>query len=93
MPSEIDFDAARVYAIPMRARFRGVTVREGMVIASLLDGDVVPGAESLRPADGHLPTHRTTRTGPTLLDTYELTKPEQAKWWRDRLARVCSVAG
>jgi hypothetical protein len=70
MPSEIDFDAARVYAIPMRARFRGVTVREGMVIASLLDGDVVPGAESLRPADGH-----------------------QAKWWRDRLARVCSVAG
>jgi hypothetical protein len=28
----VDFDAARIYAIPMRARFRGITVREGMVI-------------------------------------------------------------
>ncbi|XVV02494.1 o-succinylbenzoate synthase [Actinosynnema sp. CA-248983] len=28
----LDFDAARVYAIPMRARFRGITVREGMLI-------------------------------------------------------------
>lgn len=32
MSSEIDFAAARIYAIPMRARFRGVTVREGMLI-------------------------------------------------------------
>lgn len=32
MISDIDFDAARVYAIPMRARFRGITVREGMLI-------------------------------------------------------------
>ena len=37
MPSDIDFDGmdfagARVYAIPMRARFRGITVREGMLI-------------------------------------------------------------
>ena len=32
MPSEIDFDTAQVYAIPMRARFRGITVREGMLI-------------------------------------------------------------
>lgn len=30
--TEIDFDGARVYAIPMRARFRGITVREGMLI-------------------------------------------------------------
>jgi o-succinylbenzoate synthase len=29
----IDFDAARIYAIPMRTRFRGITVREGMLIA------------------------------------------------------------
>jgi O-succinylbenzoate synthase len=28
----IDFAGARVYAIPMRTRFRGITVREGMLI-------------------------------------------------------------
>jgi len=28
----VDFDGARVYAIPMRTRFRGITVREGMLI-------------------------------------------------------------
>jgi o-succinylbenzoate synthase len=32
MTRPIDFDAARVYAIPLRARFRGITVREGMLI-------------------------------------------------------------
>lgn len=32
MTNEIDFDGARIYAIPMRARFRGITVREGMLI-------------------------------------------------------------
>jgi o-succinylbenzoate synthase len=32
MIRSIDFDAARVYAIPMRTRFRGITVREGMLI-------------------------------------------------------------
>lgn len=32
MTSDIDFDCARVYAIPMRARFRSITVREGMLI-------------------------------------------------------------
>ncbi|MGH3624079.1 MAG: enolase C-terminal domain-like protein, partial [Sciscionella sp.] len=32
MTRDINFDAARVYAIPMRARFRGITVREGMLI-------------------------------------------------------------
>ncbi|MGH4020620.1 MAG: o-succinylbenzoate synthase [Pseudonocardiaceae bacterium] len=30
--TQIDFDGARIYAIPMRARFRGITVREGMLI-------------------------------------------------------------
>jgi O-succinylbenzoate synthase len=29
---EVDFGAARVYAIPMRTRFRGIDVREGMVL-------------------------------------------------------------
>ncbi|PZS24276.1 MAG: O-succinylbenzoate synthase [Pseudonocardiales bacterium] len=28
----VDFDGARGYAIPMRVRFRGITVREGMLI-------------------------------------------------------------
>ncbi|MFO7191033.1 MULTISPECIES: o-succinylbenzoate synthase [Thermocrispum] len=32
MTSDIDFDGAHVYAIPMRTRFRGITVREGMLI-------------------------------------------------------------
>ncbi|MGH3719844.1 MAG: o-succinylbenzoate synthase [Pseudonocardiaceae bacterium] len=32
MTSEIDFNAARIYAIPMTTRFRGITVREGMLI-------------------------------------------------------------
>lgn len=30
--STVDFDGARGYAIPMRVRFRGITVREGMLI-------------------------------------------------------------
>ncbi|WP_269189769.1 o-succinylbenzoate synthase [Haloechinothrix halophila] len=29
---DIDFDDARVYAIPMTTRFRGITVREGMLL-------------------------------------------------------------
>lgn len=36
MLNEIDFDNARIYAIPMTTRFRGITVREGM----LLEGPV-----------------------------------------------------
>jgi O-succinylbenzoate synthase len=30
--SSVDFDSARVYALPMRTRFRGLTVREGMLL-------------------------------------------------------------
>jgi O-succinylbenzoate synthase len=30
--STVDFDGALVYAIPMRVRFRGITVRQGMLI-------------------------------------------------------------
>ncbi|PZS32312.1 MAG: O-succinylbenzoate synthase, partial [Pseudonocardiales bacterium] len=29
---EIDYDGARIYAIPMLTRFRGITVREGMLL-------------------------------------------------------------
>ncbi|TDD70426.1 O-succinylbenzoate synthase [Jiangella aurantiaca] len=32
MPAEVDFSSALVYAIPLRTRFRGITVREGMLI-------------------------------------------------------------
>ncbi|MGH2732829.1 MAG: o-succinylbenzoate synthase [Actinomycetota bacterium] len=32
MHARIDFEHARIYAIPMRVRFRGITVREGMLI-------------------------------------------------------------
>lgn len=32
MIGDIDIDAARVYEIPLRTRFRGITVREGMLI-------------------------------------------------------------
>ncbi|WP_019814205.1 o-succinylbenzoate synthase [Saccharomonospora saliphila] len=32
MPHDIDFAGARCYAIPMRTRFRGITVREGMLV-------------------------------------------------------------
>jgi o-succinylbenzoate synthase len=32
MPAELDLAAARVYAIPLRTRFRGITVREGVLV-------------------------------------------------------------
>ena len=32
MINEIDFYGARIYAIPMRVRFRGIAVREGMLV-------------------------------------------------------------
>ncbi|MGH7606529.1 MAG: O-succinylbenzoate synthase, partial [Gemmatimonadales bacterium] len=28
----MDYDEARVYALPLRTRFRGITVREGMLL-------------------------------------------------------------
>jgi O-succinylbenzoate synthase len=66
----------------------------GLGTLSLLEGDVVAGADSLRPVDGYLPVPHTPPTpNPALLDTYELTDPEQAGWWRDRLARVRALAG
>jgi O-succinylbenzoate synthase len=59
----------------------------GLGTLSLLRGDVV--AESLRPVDGYLPVPRTPPTpDPALLDAYEISDPERATWWRDRLARI-----
>src|SRR5918998_5538563 len=31
-PIDMDFDGARIYAIPMTTRFRGITIREGMLV-------------------------------------------------------------
>lgn len=42
----VDLDAARVYAIPMRTRFRGITVREGVVLPGPLGwGEFCPFPE------------------------------------------------
>jgi O-succinylbenzoate synthase len=61
----------------------------GLGTLSLLHGDVVPNASSLRPAGGYLPVRRTPPApDPALLDTYELTDPHQAAWWRARLRRI-----
>jgi len=61
----------------------------GLGTLPLLEGDVVSGAGSLRPVDGYLSVPRVPPTpDPALLDTYELTDPQQAAWWRDRLERV-----
>ncbi len=61
----------------------------GLGTLSLLTGDIVTGDASLRPVDGHLPVPRTPPApDPALLDTYELTDPERAAWWHDRLSRV-----
>ncbi|HET9143048.1 o-succinylbenzoate synthase [Actinophytocola sp.] len=61
----------------------------GLGTLSLLTGDVVPTAAALRPVDGYLPVRRTPPApDPDLLDTYALTDPGRAAWWRDRLARV-----
>ena len=158
----VDFEGARVYAIPMRVRFRGITVREGMLIEgpagwgefcpfaeyddaecaplggvrrslqvaaaarlpcvvssaletsvglaaqlalaaalteldfacglgtlSLLDGDLVAGSGSLLAVEGYLPIpDKRPAPDPALLEKYELTDPQRAAWWRDRLRRV-----
>jgi O-succinylbenzoate synthase len=61
----------------------------GLGTLSLLQGDVVPDADSLRPAGGYLPVARTAPVpDPALLDIYELTDQKQVAWWRERLRRV-----
>jgi O-succinylbenzoate synthase len=84
MNDRSDVDAARVYSIPLRTRFRGISVREG---------DVVPGAESLRPVGGHLPVvNRPPVPDPVLLHG-SAAAPDRIAWWRARLARVAALAG
>jgi o-succinylbenzoate synthase len=61
----------------------------GLGTLSLLEGDVVAEAASLRPTNGYLPVLRTPPApDPTLLDTYELTETKRARWWTERLTRV-----
>jgi len=61
----------------------------GLGTLSLLSGDVVEGADSLRPVDGYLPVPRTPPVpDAALLDTVAVTDPEQQQWWRARLVRV-----
>lgn len=61
----------------------------GLGTLSLLEGDMVAGAASLRPVNGYLPVPRISpHPDAALLDTYALTDAEQETWWRDRLARV-----
>jgi O-succinylbenzoate synthase len=61
----------------------------GLGTLSLLEGDVVSGAASLRPADGYLPVPRTPPApNPAWLDAYEQQDAERAAWWRKRLTRA-----
>lgn len=61
----------------------------GLGTLSLLHGDVVGDAGSLRPAGGYLPVPRIPPApDPALLDIHELTDQERAAWWRERLRRV-----
>ncbi len=61
----------------------------GLGTLSLLAGDVVRDADSLRPVSGFLPVPRTPAApDPALLDTYQPPDPQRAAWWRERLRRV-----
>ncbi|MGH3926148.1 MAG: hypothetical protein ACRDTT_25355 [Pseudonocardiaceae bacterium] len=97
----IDIHGARVYAILMTTRFRGITIREGMLIEGPAGrgefcpfreyGDRAAAGWLATPVDGYLPVpHTPPAPAPALLDTYELTDQKQAAWWRDRLNRVYS---
>lgn len=60
----------------------------GLGTLSLLAGDVVREADSLRPVGGYLPVPRTPAVpDPALLDAYEPPDPQRA-WWRERLRGV-----
>lgn len=63
----------------------------GLGTLSLLHGDVVADADSLRPTGGYLPVLRTPPAPDAAqLDTYESTDSSQLAWWRARLRRVSS---
>src|SRR3981081_154595 len=60
----VDFDGARVYAIPMRVRFRGIAIREGMLIEGPGGwGEFCPVADddggAAQPVRDHVPINGT----------------------------------
>ena len=66
----------------------------GLGTRSLLCGDVVAEADSLRPAKGYLPVPRApAMLDPVLLKTHQLVDPQRATWWRERLGRVLRTGG
>ncbi|MDQ3760748.1 MAG: hypothetical protein M3460_03360 [Actinomycetota bacterium] len=67
----------------------GVRDPYGLGTLSLLKGDVVRSADSLRPVHGCLPVPRTPPTpDAVLLDTHAMIDPERQQRWRARLVRV-----
>lgn len=65
----------------------------GLGTLSLLDGDVVSDAASLRPVNGYLPVPHTPPTpDESFLDTHRMTDPRRVAWWRRRLSRARAVA-
>jgi O-succinylbenzoate synthase len=66
----------------------------GLGTLSLLQGDVVPDADSFRPVGGYLPVPQTPPApDPALLEIYEVTDPKRVAWLRERLRRVCTGWG
>ena len=66
----------------------------GLGTLALLDGDLVPDADGLRPVDGQLPVACTPPApDPALLDAHRPRDPERARWWLDRLARTARILG
>jgi o-succinylbenzoate synthase len=64
----------------------------GLGTLSLLNADVVHGAEALRPQDGFLPVLRTPPTPDAgLLNAHTVTDPQRQQRWRARLARVRGI--
>lgn len=61
----------------------------GLGTLSLLDDDVVPADQSLRPVDGYLPVPRSSPVpDAALLAEHEPSDPARVGWWRQRLTRV-----
>ncbi len=60
----------------------------GLGTLSLLAGDVVTGAESLRPVDGYLPVPRRPPVPDPVLLAGLVPDPGRAAWWQARLVRV-----
>ncbi|HKR49680.1 MAG TPA: o-succinylbenzoate synthase [Pseudonocardiaceae bacterium] len=61
----------------------------GLGTLSLLRGDVVADADSLRPVKGYLPVPSTPAVPDlVLLEAHQPADPQRVTWWRERLARV-----